>query len=101
MHGELFYSCGYEDAGLSAIDIDGVAWTWLIDVMSDLATGPALRVKDSKQATLVGGYFSSNSSTSSCAIIEGSSDMFTAVGSTFSDSRKWGGGNNKEHIFTF
>ncbi|HEA3501607.1 TPA: phage head-binding domain-containing protein [Escherichia coli] len=90
LHGELFYSCGYEDAGLSAIDIDGVAWTWLIDVMSDLATGPALRVKDSKQATLVGGYFSSNSSTSSCAIIEGSSDMFTAVGSTFSDSRKWG-----------
>ena len=89
--GDRFYSCGNYATDAAAIEIIGTRWTWLDNVMSDLAKGNAFRCTDSSYVRLTGGYYSSNQSTNrSCIVVRGSSPEFSATDVVASDSRKYG-----------
>ena len=89
--GDRFYACGDNTLGTAAIEIVSCRWIWLTDVMSDLATGIALRATNTEYLQLTNGYYSSNNSTDkSCVVIQGSCNEFMAKGVKFADSRKFG-----------
>ena len=89
--GDRFYACGDNSLDTAAIEIVNCRWIWLTSVMSDLATGIALRSTNTRYLRLTNGYYSSNGSgNKSCVVIQGVSTEFTANGTFFSDSRKFG-----------
>lgn len=89
--GDRFYACGDNTLGTAAIEIVNCRWIWLTDVMSDLATGIALRATNTQYLQLTNGYYSSNrSGNKSCVVIQGSCNEFMAKGVKFSDSRYFG-----------
>ncbi|HCJ7383186.1 hypothetical protein [Enterobacter hormaechei] len=89
--GDRFYACGDNTLDTAAIEIVNCRWIWLTDVMSDLATGIALRATNTRYLRLTNGYYSSNGSgNKSCVVIQGVSPEFTASGTFFSDSRNFG-----------
>jgi hypothetical protein len=89
--GDRFYSCGDYATDAAAIEIIGTRWTWLDNVMSDLAKGNALRITDASYVRMTGGYYSSNHSTNkSCIVIRGDSPEFSASDVIVSDSRNFG-----------
>ena len=89
--GDRFYSCGNYATDAAAIEIIGTRWTWLDNVMSDLAKGNALRITDASYVRMTGGYYSSNHSTNkSCIVIRGDSPEFSATDVIVSDSRNFG-----------
>lgn len=89
--GDRFYSCGDYATDAAAIEIIGTRWTWLDNVMSDLAKGNALRITDASYVRMTGGYYSSNHSTNkSCIVIRGDSPEFSATDVIVSDSRNFG-----------
>ena len=89
--GDRFYSCGNYATDAAAIEIIGTRWTWLDNVMSDLAKGNAFRCTDSSYVRLTGGYYSSNQSTNrSCIVVRGASPEFSATDVVVSDSRNYG-----------
>ncbi|ACO94410.1 tailspike protein [Shigella phage Ag3] len=89
--GDRFYACGDNTLGTAAIEIVNCRWIWLTDVMSDLATGIALRATNTQYLQLTNGYYSSNrSGNKSCVVIQGSCNEFMATGVKFSDSRYFG-----------
>lgn len=89
--GDRFYACGDNTLGTAAIEIVNCRWIWLTDVMSDLATGIALRATNTQYLQLTNGYYSSNhSGNKSCVVIRGSCNEFMATGVKFSDSRYFG-----------
>lgn len=89
--GDRFYACGDTTLDTAAIEIVNCRWVWLTDVMSDLATGIALRATNTQYLQLTNGYYSSNrSGNKSCVAIHGSCNEFMAKGVKFSDSRNFG-----------
>lgn len=89
--GDRFYACGDTTLDTAAIEIVNCRWVWLTDVMSDLATGIALRATNTQFLQLTNGYYSSNrSGNKSCVVIRGSCNEFMAKGVKFSDSRYFG-----------
>lgn len=89
--GDRFYACGDTTLDTAAIEIVNCRWVWLTDVMSDLATGIALRATNTQYLQLTNGYYSSNhSGNKSCVVIKGSCNEFMAKGVKFSDSRYFG-----------
>lgn len=89
--GDRFYACGDTTLDTAAIEIVNCRWVWLTDVMSDLATGIALRATNTQFLQLTNGYYSSNrSGNKSCVVIHGSCNEFMAKGVKFSDSRNFG-----------
>ena len=96
--GDRFYSCGNYATDAAAIEIIGTRWTWLDNVMSDLAKGIALRATDASYVRMTGGYYSSNQSTNkSCVVVRGDSPEFSATDVMLSDSRGFGMELNKHN----
>lgn len=87
----LAYSCGNSASNMPAFDIEGGRWLSLCNVMIDLSKHTALRVANSKDFRITGGYLSSNGSVNAdCLLVEGYSWNFSAVNLIVGDSMSWG-----------